>query len=488
MTATTRTTVMTWSTPSSLILPRPAWKSFTWTYEDHNMMFSNAGSMVRLAFLLCAATLRTLELSNCGVKACGGALGFSRLSSLVLRNCLLPEGYLQDVVDAAPALSSLRLQDLRHEPQAEKEEEEKKRYSWNRKCYLLRFRLRCLTLTELVLVACGTVRKEEVALSYSGIELDVPNLQSFSYRGHPVRLALTLPMPNLARVNIDDTGRSGYDRDRYRSSYSYGDDEDKGPKKLVPLSSMIESFRDTRALRLRVDCIEDILDIVEDDQQEGHNDAVVILPVFHNLHVLELEGHYRYMNKHTEATMACLPESCPVLSELRLKLKMMWDYRYRFAFEDPEENRDIGLDQFRFMSSIDRFKRFKSSLVVPFQRGIDGCCVISDLPALSNRTFSCLRTSLRKVELKFEAKEINCFQVQLAKFLVENTVPLEEMHINDGEKIFWDHLSHKVTKWRADAFRRNKLPNNESLFAVYHLVNKCPETNKLRTQEQDIEE
>ncbi|GJN12811.1 hypothetical protein PR202_ga31125 [Eleusine coracana subsp. coracana] len=175
-----------------------------------------------------------------------------------------------------------------------------------------------------------------------------------------------------------------------------------------------------------------------------------------------------------------------MLSELRLKLKMMWDYCYRFAFKNPEEDRDIGLDQFRFMSSIDRFKRFKSSLVVPFQGGIDGCCVISDLPALSNRTFSCLRTSLRKVELKFEAKEMNCFQVQLAKFLVENTIPLEEMHINDGEKIFWDHLNHKVTKWRADALRRNKLPNNGS-FAVYHLVDKCPET-KLKEQEQDIQE
>ncbi|GJN12812.1 hypothetical protein PR202_ga31126 [Eleusine coracana subsp. coracana] len=213
-------------------------------YED-NMMFSNAGSTVRLAFLRCAATLRTLELSNCGVKACGGGLGFPRLSSLVLRNCVLPEGYLQDVVDAAPALSSLRLQDVRHEPvptETEKEER-KKRYCWERKCYLLRFGLRCPTLTELVLVACGTVRKKEAALSYSGIELDVPNLQSFSYRGRSVRLALTLPMPNLARVDIDDSGRSGYGRDRYRCSYSYGDDEDRGPKKLVPLSSMIESFR-----------------------------------------------------------------------------------------------------------------------------------------------------------------------------------------------------------------------------------------------------
>ena len=79
---------------------------------------------------------------------------------------------------------------------------------------------------------------------------------------------------------------------------------------------------------------------------------------------------------------------------------------------------------------------------------------ISELPdALANNcTFSCLQKTLRKVTLQFKAKEVNCFQVQLAKFLVENAMVLEEMHVDDGSRFWPDHLFHKVARWRADAF------------------------------------
>jgi hypothetical protein len=74
---------------------------------------------VQLAALSCAATLRVLEIAYCDIKmapsASAARRAFPRLTSLVLRNCVLPEGNLQDVVDAAPQLASLHLQEVLHE-------------------------------------------------------------------------------------------------------------------------------------------------------------------------------------------------------------------------------------------------------------------------------------------------------------------------------------------------------------------------------------
>lgn len=76
-----------------------------------------------------------------------------------------------------------------------------------------------------------------------------------------------------------------------------------------------------------------------------------------------------------------------------------------------------------------------------------------------------METSLRKVTLQFKGKELNCFRVQLAKFLVENAIFLEEIHIDDGEQLF--SVNHKVAKWRADSFKRRNLQNTGT-FKFYH--------------------
>jgi hypothetical protein len=193
--------------------------------------------------------------------------------------------------------------------------------------------------------------------------------------------------------------------------------------------------------------------------------------VFPYLQVLELEGRYKYMSKYTPATMATLLASCPRLTELRLRLSMMRDYLYSRKFKDPEENvLSCSLDQYRFTRSVERFKAFNSPMA-SFQGSIEDCCAISLLLAWSQSKFSCLNTSLRKVDLKFKAKEMNWFKVQPVKLLVENAEPLQEIHIDDGEKTFWDHLHHKVRKWRAGAFEKKKM-RDKGTFAVYDLVGK----------------
>jgi hypothetical protein len=181
------------------------------------------------------------------------------------------------------------------------------------------------------------------------------------------------PMPRLALVELDDHGRGG------SGSYSYYDNG--APEKLVPLSTVIRSFRDTRALKLRVNFIEDIIDVGED--AEGKQQAQgYALPVFPYLHVLELEGQYKYMSKYAPATMATLLASCPKLTELRLRLSMMWDYLYSHKFkDDPEENLSCSLDQYHFTRSVERFKTFNSPMA-SFRGSIEDCCAIPDLPLL----------------------------------------------------------------------------------------------------------
>jgi hypothetical protein len=62
--------------------------------------------------------------------------------------------------------------------------------------------------------------------------------------------------------------------------------------------------------------------------------------------------------------------------------------------------------------------------------------------------------------------ELDCFPVQLAKFLVENAMVLKEMHVDDGIQFWTDHLHNNLVRWRADSFRRKNLPDTGG-FRVY---------------------
>jgi hypothetical protein len=394
--------------------------------------------------LSCAATLRVLALTCCSVEQLSpGGLSFPHLTELTLRDCYFLEGYLQVMIDAAPALAKLTLVNVHQRP-PEPAGSTKDFYDLDYS--MLPLRLRCPTVTALVVVVSPTYEnmKDLVESSNggSGIELDMPSLEFFRYYGFPIKISLTSPMPGLARVDMDVTPRHQQD---------YG-------LKYEPTSRMLPSFSSTKALKLRIDEIEDLV--------EEHDPTA-----FPNLKLLELDAKYKYMNSNTAVATAMLLRSCPAMTELRLRLNMAWDYDHDHKYKDH-----VGGS---FGEAMERFESLGS--MSSSHRDAVQISGISELPdALTNNcAFSCLQNSLRKVTLQFKAKELNCFQVQLAKFLVENAMVLEEMHVDDGSRFWPDRLFHKVARWRADAFqRRNLQPDTAAGFRVYQLASPAVDTKE----------
>ncbi|KAE8814784.1 F-box domain containing protein [Hordeum vulgare] len=388
-----------------------------------------------LASLPCAtATLRVLELHFCCLQpppTSSARLAFPRLTDLSLRDCTYLEGYLQVVIDAATALTRLALVNVTNKPPKRPDSAEDS-YSRPSKPSYLPLCLRCRTVTALVLVTSVSLEEQQDSRDI-GIQLDMPSLRSFRYKGFPVKLSLTSPAPGLARVDLDTNRRE-------RNFY-----------KREPAARMLASFSSTKALKLHITGIEEI---VSGDE--------AILPTFPNLKLLEIDGNFKYMDIDAALAVATLLRACPAMSELRLRLNMAYDYDYDRKMQEPARR--------SFAQSVERFSRLASMCSQHHDDVEFGG--VSELPDAftDNCEFSCQRTSLRKVKLQFKSKEINCFQVQLAKFLVENAMVLEEMHIEDESQFWPDHLCHKVARWRADALRRRNLPDTAG-FRVYQLAN-----------------
>ncbi|KQK14641.2 LOW QUALITY PROTEIN: hypothetical protein BRADI_1g17750v3 [Brachypodium distachyon] len=401
----------------------------------------------QLASLPCAATLRVLELRRCKLES-PLALHLPRLTGLHLHNCFLQEGgTLQVLVDAAPELTSLSLVDVLHKAPASApvdvgSAEKRPYYDHDTATYVrLPLRLRCPALTAFLLLI-NVNEKDSQPDADSGIELDMPSLRFFRYRGFPVKLSLTSSAPALELVDIDVS---------HQGSYFW---------KLEPTSGMLRSFSSMRTLKLRLDLIEDI--VVAGDAEEGG----VILPTFPNLKLVELDAEYQYIKSDaTAAAMAWLLRSCPAMAELRLRLNMQWDYGYD---QKAKAARPVGGP---LGKSMERFQRLASMSTT--HRGVVELGEVSELPAAMTSNCTCLRTSLRKVTLQFKAKEVNCFQVQLAKFLAENAMVLEEMHVENGSWFWPDHLCHKVARWRAESFKRRNLTDTAG-FRVYQLPARKP--------------
>jgi hypothetical protein len=186
------TIFLTRDTGSDTVLTHPAAARLEELRVDYKDTMMNRDAM-QLDVLSCAATLRVLEIAHCDIRM----RAFPRLTSLVLRNCVLPEGSLQDVVDAAPRLASLHLHEMADvDPKATY-------YGGPPRC-LLRFRLRAPTVTTLTISVChrdGYKIRGKSAIPENGIDLEMPNLQILCYRGRRVRLTMKQPMP---RVELDD--------------------------------------------------------------------------------------------------------------------------------------------------------------------------------------------------------------------------------------------------------------------------------------------
>uniref|UniRef100_A0ACD5YP84 Uncharacterized protein n=1 Tax=Avena sativa TaxID=4498 RepID=A0ACD5YP84_AVESA len=376
-----------------------------------------------LASMPCAATLRVLDLELCNIQPAPILLVFPCLKDLRLRKCVFREGHLQAMVDAAPALTSLLLVNVSQMPPVEPPDSANDMRNYR----TLPLRLRCLTCTALELETYFE-DDELQAFGHIGIELDMPSMRSFRYQGHPVKLSLISPAPSLAHVDLDATYHGGLSQSL--------------PKE--PMPRMLTSFSTTTALKLNLGTLKDIL-----DGEKEHGGA--ILPTFLNLKLLHIDVFYERPSSIMSLAMERLLRSCPAMSELRL---MMW---WNYDSEIELENKDPATNS--FAQSMDRFQKLASTTPP------HSISKVSELPAAladNSASFSCLRTSLRKVTLLFNAKEVDCFQVQLAKFLVENAMVLEEMYVDDGNQFWLEHLRHKLARWRADSFRARNLPDMTS--------------------------
>ncbi|KAM0861096.1 hypothetical protein ACQ4PT_046111 [Festuca glaucescens] len=379
-----------------------------------------------LASLPCAATmLQVLELDSCNLEPSPSPtarLDFPRLMDLTLRNCFYVEWYLQALVDAAPALTSLKLVDVTNKSPEPHEEPDYMTHSFN-----LPLRVRCPTVTDFVLVTNICLEEHEDSRAI-GIQLDMPSLRTFHYRGFPVKLSLTSPATELARVDFDASAR------------------ESGVWMGEPPARMLGSFSSTRALKLHINAIEDII-----GGEEEH--SRVILPTFPNLKILEVDGKLEDSN-NMALGMGTLFRSCPSMAELRLRLNGWYDQYDR-----------EGSSGGAFAESMERFNSLAG--MCSAHRDIVELGGVSELSDAftSNCTLSCLR----KVTLRFKSQEVNCFQVQLAKFLVENAMVLEEMYIEDGSQFWQEHLCQKVVRWRADAFQRRNLRDTACL-RVYQMA------------------
>ncbi|XBI89090.1 hypothetical protein VPH35_026964 [Triticum aestivum] len=417
-----------------------------------------------LASLPCAATnLRVLELHKCSLEPPSSpappvepsaSLAFPHLTDLTVRDCTYLEWYLQAVVDAMPALTRLALVDVTNKPVSAEDS-----FMPTSKSFNLPLRLASPTVTTLVLEINMCLNELDDSRNI-GIQLDMPSLRSFRYKGFPFKLSLTSPAPGLALVHLDTNRRES---DVY---------------KCEPTARLLASFCTTRSLKLRLSAIEDIVSddcylylygdqTFTGDQKPGEE---VILPTFLNLKLLEIDASFNYRDSNTASALATLLRACPAMSELHLRLNMNGDYHY-----DRETKEKVGGP---FAQSMERFYRL-GSMCAKHRDDVE-LGGVSELPAAfaNSCTFGCLRTSLRKVTMQFKSNEHNCFQVQLARFLVENAMVLEEMHIDDGNQFWPDHLLGKLTRWRADAFRLRNLPDTAG-FRVFQLANPIvdPEVN-----------
>lgn len=114
--------------------------------------------------LLPFAALRTLELTGCKLKGRRRILDFPCLEAVRLRRCIVNLDTLQNMVDAAPRLSDLRLDALSFVP------------------YRPLYSLRCPAVTVLAMANCHEFTETDMYCggSYS-VELDAPRLRRFRY-------------------------------------------------------------------------------------------------------------------------------------------------------------------------------------------------------------------------------------------------------------------------------------------------------------------
>ncbi|TVU15669.1 hypothetical protein EJB05_39202, partial [Eragrostis curvula] len=362
--------------------------------------------------LPCAASLRVLKLTGC-------ALG----PPTPLASCHSPLANLQAVLDAAPNLATLFLENFSFTA------EEELGRDWYAVMRKRRFLLRCpASLAAVTLLHYhGT----------DGLDLDAPGDRFLRYKGYlehfPFTSAATPPsgMPvNLQHAEL-------------RFCRRCCNPPSMKARPHAKFWESIGSFGHLRFLKLK---LLDINDIAVHPEQEA-----TLLKEFPDLKFLELKGSYENDKRGAAVAIANFLRCCLALQELRLKLKIHGDLYASPKGIRLSEGREAQLD---LEKSTELLKRLKSKMGTAECNGVDDddrLCNDVDLSALQASSFPCLESHLWKIRLKFDLEDFNCFEVKIAKFLVENAVMLEEMQVRDGDQRVHDHIHRKLALWRANS-------------------------------------
>ncbi|EAY99681.1 hypothetical protein OsI_21662 [Oryza sativa Indica Group] len=374
-----------------------------------------------------SATLRVLDITECNFSDSKLALpdagvAFPRLDTLRLRLCAVRLAHLQRLIDAAPALATVHLESVYFE------------FNIYLDYYGVygglvavesRLLLRCPAATELAMEFCGSSSYINSHLD-GGIGIDAPKLRSFRYTGHPRRFYLESPAPEMTAVNIHFIDGDHRFADR--------------------LWRFLGNFTNVKILKLTV-------------QELGHL-AVAgkarraeLLCKFGNLERLELEAVRKPTKTKAPApppavAIANLLHCCPALVDLSLKLKML-----NYAWS---KNNSMYLSSFHakfkpdFDKSVGLFMRHKSKMTAVSSSLIDEHHddKFSNISGLSGKSFACLNSSLRRVNLQFQlGSASNCFGVRLIRFFAQNAMVLEEMCIDSGNRKLCEHMNLNVERW-----------------------------------------
>ncbi|CAM0885543.1 unnamed protein product [Alopecurus aequalis] len=327
-------------------------------------------------------TLRVLELNNCRgllYQSQAPAVVLPRLSSLRLTYSVQHLSSLQNVIDAAPALGVVRLEHI----QIDATDEAAKKGTTRR--------LRCPAATMLVLDSCLWVEEKQTRSSYSyettvdvdGVEIDATRLRHFRYNG-PVRNFSFSPLPSeLENVDVD------FFKHGYKGN-------SKDPNHFLEnFWRFAWSFSNTKEMRLSVDHLEDIAILSEVRRVE-------LLPSFHRLHRLEVQGvHWMKVKISTVMAVLNLLLCCPVLSALRINLTA----KHEYASNKEGAHTRIPQEEIQIAAMLG-----------------------------PRHFYRCLQSSLTRVGLQFQLEKSDCLGVKLIKFFAENAMVLKEMCIDGGDK------------------------------------------------------
>jgi hypothetical protein len=337
---------------------------------------------------------------------------------LRLRYCAVEPKVLQALLDAAPELTTVRLESLifllPHPDELDGAEAEP-----------AVLRLSFQAVTTLVLSLCGKESGDRRRGKSSwAIEIDAPRLQSFKCKGLMRRFRLRpAAAPGVARVDLH------FLRD-------YDKDNEKETRRVL-FWQFVRNFTSARTLKLKVG--NDLKDITAIGESRH---ARLLHCAFPSLERLELEGMHRPKIKTAAAAIANLLHCCPALGEIMLKLS---NTVTALPDKDPRYGREFleRKDRLDYNKSINRFVRRKGS-----KTALDYVLEdVPDIPGLSGRSFACLQRTLRRVRLQFRLDNnsiSSCLGLRLIKFFGDHASVLEEICVDTGNRRLNEHLSFNV--------------------------------------------